>query len=174
MDWKAIVSTVAPWIGTALGGPMGGAAVGYIADALGLSDKTESAIKTALSGVTPEQMLALKNADQEFSLKMQELGFKQVSDMEALAVADRRDARDMQKVTRSNMPAVLSVMYTVGYFAILVGMMLKVFIVADSVVLTQMVGALTAGQVTVLAFWMGTTNDSGRKTELLSQAGPVK
>jgi len=41
MDWKSIVSTVAPWIASAVTGPLGGLAVGAVADALGLSDKTE-------------------------------------------------------------------------------------------------------------------------------------
>lgn len=27
MDWKTVVKTVSPWIGTALGGPLGGIAV---------------------------------------------------------------------------------------------------------------------------------------------------
>ena len=53
MDWKSIVSTVAPWIGTARGGPLGGMAVSAIADALGLSDKAEETIKQALSGASP-------------------------------------------------------------------------------------------------------------------------
>lgn len=112
MDWKSIVSTVAPWIGTALGGPLGGLAVSAIADALGLSENTTEAIKTAVSGASPEQMLALKKADQEFALRMQELGFKQIADLEAIAAADRKDARDMQKTARSPIPALLSVMVT--------------------------------------------------------------
>lgn len=85
MDWKALVSTVAPWIGTALGGPLGGMAVEAAANALGLNNKTVESVKAALSGVTPEQMLALKRADQAFALQMQTLGFKNVADMEAIA-----------------------------------------------------------------------------------------
>ena len=60
MDWMNIVKTVAPWIGTALGGPLGGMAVEAAANALGISDKTTDAVKQALAGVTPDQMLALK------------------------------------------------------------------------------------------------------------------
>ena len=87
MDFTAILKTVAPWIGTALGGPLGGMAVTAAANALGLGDKTTDAIKQAISGATPEQMLALKEADQAFSLQMQALGFKQVTDLETLAAA---------------------------------------------------------------------------------------
>lgn len=173
MDWKNVVATVAPWIATALGGPLGGAAVGAVADALGLSDKTEASIKAALSGVTPEQMLALKNADQAFALQMQELGFKQISDMEALAAGDRKDARDMQKTTRSWVPATLSLIVTLGYFGILAGMLGGIFNVTDSEALLIMLGSLSTAWGVVMAFWFGTTSDSGRKTELLAKAGPV-
>jgi hypothetical protein len=174
MDWKNLVATVAPWIGTALGGPLGGMAVEAVGNALGLSEKTESSIKAALAGVTPDQMLAIKNADQAFALQMQALGFKQVSDMEAFAVADRKDARDMQKTTRSIIPATLSVMITTGYFGILIGMLSGKFSISDSQALLIMLGSLSTGWGVVMAFWFGTTNDSGRKTELLAKSAPVK
>lgn len=174
MDWKSIVSTVAPWIGTALGGPLGGMAVSAIADALGLSDKTEASIKQALSGATPEQMLAIKNADQSFALQMQELGFKQIKDLEAIAADDRKDARDMQKTTRSKIPAILSIIITLGYFGILAGMMLGVLKVADSQALLIMLGSLTTAWAAVMAFWFGTTNGSATKTELLAKSPAVR
>lgn len=173
MDWKALVGTVAPWIGAALGGPLGSAAIGAAADALGLSDKTEETIKNALAGVTPEQMLALKNADQAFAVKMQELGYKQAADLEAIAAGDRKDARDMQKTTRSPVPAMLSVGVTLGYFIILIGMMTGWLKVSDSQALLLMLGSLGTGWGVVMAFWFGTTHDSGRKTELLAQSTPA-
>ena len=174
MDWKSIVSTVAPWIGTALGGPLGGMAVSAISDALGLSDKTEETIKQALSGATPEQMLAIKNADQAFALQMQELGFKQVKDLEAIAADDRKDARDMQKTTRSPIPALLSIFVTLGYFAILIGMMTGKLQVSDSQALLIMLGSLGTAWGMVMAFWFGTTNGSATKTELLAKAPAVR
>lgn len=174
MDWKAIIGTVAPWIATALTGPLGGMAVGAAADALGLSEKTEDALKTALSGVTPEQMLALKNADQEFSLRMQELGFKQITDLEGIAAADRKDARDMQKTVRSPVPAVLSIAVTVGYFGILIGMMSGSFKAGDSQALLLMLGSLSTGWGVVMSFWFGSTSGSAEKTRLLAQSAPPK
>lgn len=172
MDWQAIIRTVAPWIGTALGGPLGGLAVDAVANALGIGEKTTEAVKNALSGVTPEQMLALKKADQEFQLQMQALGFKQLSDLEAIAAADRKDARDMQKITRSIMPAMLSVIVTGGFLGLLTGMMLGVLKVSDSQALLLMLGALGAAFGAVMQFWFGTTHDSGRKTDMMAaQAG---
>lgn len=174
MDWKSIIGTVAPWISTALTGPLGGLAVGAAADALGLSEKTEGALKAALSGVTPEQMLALKNADQAFSLRMQELGFKQITDLEAIAAADRKDARDMQKTVRSPVPAVLSIAVTVGYFGILIGMMSGAFKAGDSQALLLMLGSLSTAWGIVMSFWFGSTAGSFEKSKLLAQAMPPK
>lgn len=173
MDWKSLVSTVAPWIGTALGGPLGGAAVGAVADALGLSDKTEASIKAALAGVTPDQMLAMKNADQAFALQMQSLGFKDAADLEAIAAGDRKDAREMQSSSHSVMPAGLAIGITIGYFGVLVGMMTGSLHVSDSQALIYMLGSLNTAWTGAMAFWFGTTRDSGRKTELLAQA-PAK
>jgi hypothetical protein len=168
MDWQAILKTVAPWIGTAVLGPLGGLAVEAASNALGLSDKTTDALKQAISGATPDQMLALKKADQDFALQMQALGFKQVADLEAIAAGDRKDARDMQKVTRSIMPAILSIVVTVGFLGLLTGMMLGVLKVSDSQALLLMLGALGAAFGAVMQFWFGTTHDSGRKTDIIA------
>lgn len=173
MDFTAILKTVAPWIGTALGGPLGGMAVEAAANALGLSDKTTEAVKTAIAGASPEQMLALKKADQDFALQMQALGFKQITDLEAIAAADRKDARAMQVATRSPMPAILSFVVTVGFLGLLTGMMLGVLHVSDSQALLLMLGALGAAFGAVMQFWFGTTHDSGRKTDMIAKGGPV-
>ena len=168
MDFLGIIKTVAPWIGTALGGPLGGMAVEAAANALGVSEKTTNAVKQALAGATPEQMLALQKADQDFQVTMQTLGFKEVTDLEALAAGDRKDARAMQVQTRSVMPAVLSVVVTVGFLGLLTGMMLGVLKVSDSQALLLMLGALGAAFGAVMQFWFGTTHDSGRKTDMMA------
>jgi len=173
MDFTAIIKTIAPWIGTALGGPLGGMAVEAAANALGLSDKTVDAVKTAISGATPEQMLALKKADQEFSIQMQALGFKQVTDLESIAAGDRKDARAMQVAKPSPVPAVLSSLVTAGYFGILVGIMRGWLRIDDSQALLLMLGSLTTAWGAVMAFWFGTTRDSARKTEIIAKSGPV-
>ena len=174
MDFAKIIATVAPWIGTALGGPLGGMAAEAAANALGLTSKTTEAIKTALGGATPEQLLALKQADQEFAVKMQALGFKQITDLEMLAAGDRKDARAMQVSKPSNVPAALSGLVTAGYFGILLGIMRGWLSINDSQALLLMLGSLTTAWGAVMAYWFGTTRDSGRKTELLAQAPAIE
>ena len=85
---KNLVGAVAPTIGTALGGPMGGMAANMIADVLGVPN-TPKAIEKAIQEATPEQMLELKKAEQEFELQMKELDV----DVFKLEVADGQDAR---------------------------------------------------------------------------------
>ena len=173
MDWKSIVSTVAPWIGTAIGGPLGGLAVEAAANAFGLSDKTVEAVKTAVSGATPEQMLALKSADQQFAVQMKKLGFDNVEKLASLAVENTKDARNMQVLTRSQVPAILSVLITLGFFGILIGMLAGVLQASENQALLIMLGALGAAWGAVVNYYFGSSADSGRKTELLSQAQPV-
>ena len=86
---KNLVGAVAPTIGTALGGPMGGMAANMIADVLGVPN-TPKAIEKAIQEATPEQMLELKKAEQEFEIQMKELDV----DVFKLEVADTQDARN--------------------------------------------------------------------------------
>ena len=85
---KNIVGAVAPTLGTALGGPMGGMAANMIAEVLGVPN-TPKAIEKAIQEATPEQMLELKQAEQDFEIKMKELDV----DVFKLEVADTQDAR---------------------------------------------------------------------------------
>ena len=173
MDWTKLVSTVAPWIGTALGGPLGGMAVEAAANALGLTDKTVDSVKQALAGVTPDQMLALKKADQDFALQMQALGFKNVADLEAIAAGDRDSARRMQTAKPSPVPALLTC-FVVGAFTATLVLLLKFDVPATNRdIVVYMIGQLSGGFTSALAFWLGTTRDSGRKTELLAQSAPA-
>jgi|TARA_R100001509_G_scaffold111992_1_gene67340 hypothetical protein len=87
---KNIVGTVAPTLGTALGGPMGGMAANMIADVLGVSNDQKS-IQQAIQNATPEQMLELKKAEQDFEVKMKELDV----DVFKLETQDKQNARGL-------------------------------------------------------------------------------
>lgn len=170
MDWKQVVATVAPWLGTAVGGPLGGMALETIANALGLSDATESAIKQAISGTTPEQMLALKNADLEFKVKMQELGFANTKDMEALAVDDRNSARNREVTTGDKTARNLAYAITIGFFGTLTFLMLGSISTESRDILNIMLGSLGTAWVGVNSYYFGSTKGSQAKTEMLAKA----
>lgn len=173
MDWKSIIGAVAPWIGTALGGPLGGMAIEAAANALGISEKTTDAVKQALSGATPEQMLALKSADQSFALQMQALGFKQITDLEAIAAGDRKDARAMQISAPSRVPSLLTCFIVVS-FTVTLGLLMKFDVpMTNRDIVVVMIGQLSAGFGLALAFWLGTTRDTARQAEMLAQSKPA-
>ena len=85
---KNVVGAVAPTLGTALGGPMGGMAANMIAEVLGVPN-TPKAIEKAIQDATPEQMLELKKAEQDFEVQMKELDV----DVFKLETQDKQDAR---------------------------------------------------------------------------------
>ena len=131
------------------------------------------ALKQAISGATPEQMLALKKADQDFALQMQALGFKEITDLEAIAAGDRDSARKMQAAAPSRIPALLTC-FVVGAFTATLILLLKFDVpTTNRDIVVYMIGQLSGGFTSALAFWLGTTRESGRKTELLAQAAPV-
>ena len=66
---KSIIGSVAPTIGTALGGPMGSMAANMVAEALGC-DPEPKKIEKAIQAATPEQLAELKKIDADFDIKM--------------------------------------------------------------------------------------------------------
>ena len=69
---KNLISTIAPALGSALGSPLGGAAVSMIAEKLGVPNN-QKAVEKAIQQATPEQLLELKKVDKDFEVKMKEL-----------------------------------------------------------------------------------------------------
>ena len=168
-DWKRIVGTVAPTIATALGGPLAGLAVKAIGGALGLGDgASEGDIAAKLAGATPADLLALKKADQEFAIKMGEIGV----DLERIAAGDRDSARTMQRETRSWAPAILASVVVAGFIAASVAVLggwvegLKDPLIAALV--GSVIGNITAATMLVLNFYFGTSASSRAKDETIS------
>jgi hypothetical protein len=171
-DWKKLLGSFVPVLGTALGGPLGGAAAGFIADKLGLSDRTVEAVTSAISSgkLDAAQIAQIKLAEIEFQKFLETNKIK----LEEIAAGDRNNARELLKATRSYVPATLTMVVTFGYFTILIGMMLKLFVAADSQVMLIMLGQLGTAWGVCISFWMGTTSSSKDKTDILANSQPAK
>lgn len=170
-DWKSLLRAVAPVLGSALGGPLGGAAASVIAGKLGLSDATVESVTKVISGysLTPDQIIALKGADKDFQRFLEENKIK----LEEIAAADRGNARDLLKATNSKVPAALTFLITGGFFGVL-GAMFAYPDVKDSPPLMIMLGSLGTAWTGACAFWFGTTAGSKAKTDLLANSAPAK
>lgn len=98
-DWKKLVGGIAPVLGTALLGPLGGMAVKVLAGAvLGNPEASEAEVAAALSSgqLTGEQIVAIKTAGQDFDVRMKSLDIdimKVNQAGEAALIADTSDAR---------------------------------------------------------------------------------
>lgn len=83
-DLNNIVKTVLPWIGTALGGPLGGIAASAVGRALGMEDATVATVKAVLGGMPPEELVKLKQVELDTSVKLQQLGYDSTAKLAAL------------------------------------------------------------------------------------------
>jgi len=167
-----LLKTLAPMIGTALSGPLGGAAAAFIADKLGLETKTVEAVTEVLNSgkMTPDQIAQIKLAEIEFQKFLKQNAI----DLEKVHAEDRGSARAMLAAVRSKVPAWLSFIVTLGYFGILGGMMTNTLEIKDSQALLLMLGSLSTAWGMVMAFWFGTTAGSAQKNELLANSMPTK
>lgn len=166
------LKTLAPLLGTALGGPLGGAAASFIADKLGLDSTDVKNISEVLNSgkLSPDQVSQIKLAEIDFQKFLENNKIK----MEEISAGDRNSARELLKVTRSYVPATLTFVITIGYFVVLIGMMTKMFAVADSQVMLIMLGQLGTAWGITIAFWFGTTSGSKDKTDILANSVPAK
>lgn len=168
-DLSSLLAKAAPWLAAAAAGPAGlaGMAIKTAAEALGAKSEAAQDVTDALLGAKPEQIAALRQAEMDFKLRMQELGFKREVDLEALTTNDRADARKMQTSTQSIIPALLTC-FVVGAFTTTLVLLLKYDVPATNRdIVVYMIGQLSGGFTSALAFWLGTTRDSSRKTEAM-------
>lgn len=169
MDLLKIVGAVAPTLATAIGGPLGGMAMQVVSSVLGLpTDSSEKDVERALKQATPEQLLALKQADNDFAVRMKELDI----DLERIAASDRDSARRREAQVRDWMPRVLAFVVVAGFmatvFLVLLGYVdgMKDPLMATTV--GTLIGFVSAKCEQVVAYYFGSSSSSQQKTQLLA------
>lgn len=169
-DWKNLFKSIAPAVGTALGGPLAGAAASFLADKLGVETKTVEAVTEVLNSgkLTPDQIVLVKQAEIDFNKFLE----SNKIELAKLAVEDTKDARAMHVATRSNIPATLTIILACGFFGVLAWMMYDPT-VKESAPLMIMLGALGAEFTSACKFWFGTTSNSQSKTAMLANSKPM-
>lgn len=160
---KGVLATVLPTLASFLPGPLGGMAKQVIADALGKPEASDAEIEKMLASVNPEMLLRLKQAEQEFAVKMEQMGI----DAAKVAAADRASARDMQVHTQSWLPAALAITLTCGFMGTGAVLIFRTFPTANTEVLMLMLGNLAAGFIQMLQFYYGTSVQSRSKDQTI-------
>lgn len=178
MNWTDVLRSLAPTVASALGGPLAGMAVTALGNALGMDAPTQEKIGKAFtdSKLSPEDIVKVKQLEMDFQKHESELGFK-YAELETkkfeLEVKDRDGARQMQIATHSKMPAVLTIMVTVGFFGVLGMLFYRPDLRANEIMMI-MVGQLSAVWATCVAFYTGTTFNSANKNAMLANSTPIK
>jgi len=161
MNVGGFIKQVAPWIGAAATGNIP-ALVALAAQTVskvtgGKVDASPDSISAAIAGASPEQLLALKQADNELAEKMQQMGFQHLEDLEKIAADDREGARQRQIAIKDHVPAMLAFTITVGFFGLLAAM-LKVAIPQDAKeIINIMVGSLGTAWISVVSYYFGSS-----------------
>lgn len=165
MDWSTTLRALAPTVASALLGPLGGIAVAAIGNAIGIAAPTQDKIAKAFTSgqLTPEALEKIKLLELQFQNDEAERGFKYAE----LEFKDVDSARQMQIATQSKMPALLTIMVTVGFFGILSLMFFHPELRGNEIVMV-MVGQLSAVWAGCVAFYTGTTFGSANKNALLA------
>lgn len=161
-----ILASLAPTVATALGGPFAGMAATAIIGALGLSpDSSKDDVMKAIAGATPEQLLKLKEIEQQFILDLRKLDV----DVLKIDAGDRDSARKREVETKDWTPRILA--------GLIVGLFVGVqyFIFAGHFVEPTMrdfamrsLGTLDAALAMVLAYYFGSSSGSADKSKQIS------
>ena len=153
----SLLKGVAPVLATAVAGPAGGAAVGWIASKLGIPDDTVEGITEALTG-NPEMAMKLKELDLEYA---------------KLEAADRDSARNREiEIAKSDVHFITKNITSILAIAILTGALIipmLVFFVdfpdSQENILIFVLGSLFGIATQVVSYYFGSSQGSKDKTK---------
>ena len=165
-----ILKAIAPTIGSALLGPLGGIAVAALGRIFGVSDATQETVSKVFQDgkITPDHIAEIRKLELQYKEQERSEGFK----YSELEFQDRKSARDMQIATNSNTPTVLTYLITLGFFGTL-GAMLYDSAVVNSPPILIMLGSLGTAWAGCVNFWMGSSRGSQDKSALLANSKPA-
>ena len=168
----AIAGVLVPGVG----GPIAGTALKALSKAVGIDAKDGEdlgkKLTTALSGgLTPEQLAAVKKADNEFQVQMKELDI----DLAKVHAGDRDSAREMQIKTRGWTGPALAGLVMLSFIAAVVGVF---YLAVDdqpldasvSTLVGAVVGYASAKADQLCSFYWGSSEGNDQAQQHLADA----
>jgi hypothetical protein len=163
-----------PFISAAasLGGPLGTMAANAVGKALGVDkiDPSADGVADAIAASKdPEAMLKLRQAEQNFQIEMEKMGFAHVEELERIAAADRDSARGREiKTGDSWTPRLIAGAVVVGWLFVQ-WFLLKHIIPAEMRDINmRSLGTLDMALGLVLGYYFGSSASSRNKDQALS------
>lgn len=160
---KSVLATVAPLLGTALGGPFGGLAGTLLAKALGTTDP--KAMEAAITSTDPDILLKIKQADNDFQAQLKALEISE----ERLAFDDTANARAREISIKDSTPKILAYLVTVGFFGVLGWLLWKGKPEQGGDVMLVLIGSLGTAWTGIVAYYFGSSAGSAAKTDAINK-----
>lgn len=166
---KRAIAGAAPSLARALGGPLAGAAVQQISNAIfGAPDMDESRLSEELGRASPEQWLALQRAERDFARALREAEVEE----QRIAAGDRADARARQSAMGDWTPTALGALIIIGFFVVLGAMVTRNLPAGAETEFSIMLGALATMTAAVVNYFFGSSAGSKEKTRLMRPTAP--
>jgi hypothetical protein len=157
-----LIEKVAPMIATAVDGPLAGTAVTFLENSLGLEPGAGAQpVASLLAKATPEQLAALRTAEDNFTVKMRELHIS------ILTLDDDRPSARARDALKDNTPAILAYVLTVGLFGFIVLMSLVSIPPSSAQALNLTLGSVGTAWVAMISYYYGSSRGSQSKDIML-------
>jgi len=166
------LNVVAPTAASALGTPLAGMAMKSVSNVLlGKEDGSPQEIETAITNMTPADVVAMKKMDVDLAVELGEQGV----DLEEIRFKDRDSARKLFSVDKYPQQ-ILSYVGISGYFlmfTVLLLAVMKAWLPKESTpvlmifvgMISTLVGVLTNVVAQIFTFWFGSSDGSRQKTK---------
>lgn len=149
------IASMAPLLGSVVGGPAGGAIASVIASAFGVEDKPEAVLEAVKND--PEAAIKLRKIELDNKTELERIKMEEAK----AVIADKQNARTNHK--HSNMPAILSGVLSL----VIVGIIYLLFYTPvpeeSKDVLFVILGAVMKEWGGAMQYWFGTTRSSANK-----------
>lgn len=163
---KDILGTVAPVLGTAIGGPMGGIAARAISQKLlGKPSATAEELSNAIVNADPNTLAELKKIEADFLVQMERIGV----DLEKIAADDRNSARQREMEIKDKTPAILAYGTMAAFFSYIGGVTFFDLPTADMDFIYLALGWLGGTASTVVAYYFGSSSGSAKKDDYINK-----
>ena len=156
MKLKGLLASLAPTVGKAIGGPMGGMAVKLVADKLGVSNTTAPAKLEKYIEENPGSIELLQEAETEFKKTLDER--KIALENFKIELQDRQSARE--KFGEAPTPKILAIISLLGFLFYIFLVTFRAEAVDDALanIILGYLGGLISG---ISAFFFGSSNNRG-------------
>lgn len=171
--WETL-KNIAPTVGLALEGPLGGAFVAALGAICGDEKPTLKSVQKIFEDgkLTSDQIVQIKALEEKAKQDERDNDFRYAD----LSFRDRDSAR------RANVDGgTQKYLFALSLVLLVITLGSEVYVLFDGypkavpeIIVGRILGLLDAVAMLVLTYWYGTTSGSAQKTNLLAQAEPIK